>query len=237
MGIYIFNKQVMCERLAEDAAQADSPHDFGYAILPSMVSQDRVFAYQFKNYWRDIGTAAAYYEANMEIISQQASFSLDGMWPVLTAEHDYLPPKDLNTGNIVNSIISPGCIIKGRVENSILSPGVCIEDEAIVRNSVLMSNVFVGYHSVVEQCVLDERVNIGKFCYIGFGANLPADGRETTVLGKRVIVPSYTAIGHNCKVLPYVDTEDFISSSVPSGLVIRRSKSENTPNREEVGIK
>jgi glucose-1-phosphate adenylyltransferase len=238
MGIYVFNKRVLCERLILDAARSDSPHDFGYAILPSTVRRDRVFAYQFKDYWRDIGTAAAYYEANMEIMSQQAHFSVNGRWPVLTAEHDSIPPKDINIGNIVNSIISPGCVIRGHVENSVLSPGVCVEDEAVVRNSVLMSNVSIGYHSVVNRCILDEQVNIGKFCYIGFGVDLPVDGRENTVLGKNVIVPSYTAIGHNCKVLPYVDTDDFISSSVPSGsLVARRSISENIPVPEEVGVK
>ena len=67
MGIYVFNKDVLCKRLSEDAGKKDSPHDFGYAILPEMVKYDRVFAYEFSGYWQDIGTIDAYYHANMEL--------------------------------------------------------------------------------------------------------------------------------------------------------------------------
>lgn len=217
MGIYVFNREVLSERLTEDAGRFDSSHDFGYAILPEVVERDRVFAFRFSDYWRDIGTAAAYYEANMEIMGRQARFSLDGSWPILTAERDTLP-FNLATGNVISSIISPGCVVKGRVENSILSPGVCVEDEAIVRNSVLMSNVSVGYHSVVERCILDEEVKIGKYCHVGFGA--PVLDCEITVLGKGVVVPHYTIVGHNCKVLPHVGAGDFIASMVPSGSIV-----------------
>ena len=236
MGIYVFNKRVMCERLTEDAVRADSPHDFGYAILPGMVQRDRVFAYKFNDYWRDIGTAAAYYEANMEIMSQRARFSLDGSWPILTGGNRSKQPEELESGNVVNSIISPDCIVRGRVENSILSSGVCIDDEAVVRNSVLMSNVSVGYHSVVDQCILDEQVNVGKFCYIGFDSSLLSTDWDTTILGKGVAVPPYTAIGHRCKVLPHVGPNDFTTSVVPSGSVVpRRSKSKNISVLESIG--
>jgi glucose-1-phosphate adenylyltransferase len=224
MGVYIFNKRVMCDRLAQDAVRADSPHDFGYAILTETVQRDSVFAYQFTDYWRDIGTASAYYEANMEIICQKARFCLDGRSPVLTAERDSPSQRDLDNSNVVNSIISPGCVVRGRVENSILSPGVCIEDKAMVVNSVLMSNVSVGYHSVIDRCILDEQVNIGNFCYIGFAGNLPVDGGEITVLGKGVIVPPYTAIGHNCKVPPYVGPDDFTTSAVPSCTIVSKRR-------------
>ncbi len=76
MGIYVFNKDVLIHRLVEDAALKDSPHDFGYAILPGMVKRDRVFAYEFNGYWQDIGTVESYYQANMELLSPQPQFSL-----------------------------------------------------------------------------------------------------------------------------------------------------------------
>jgi glucose-1-phosphate adenylyltransferase len=239
MGIYVFNKRILSKRLSDDAVLPDSPHDFGYAILPDMVRRgDRVFAYKFNDYWRDIGTAAAYYEANMEIMSQQARFSLDGRWPVLTSERDSPSPGDHDTGNVVNSIVNPSCVVRGRVENSILSADVCIEDEAVVKNSVLMSNVSVGYHSVVDRCILDEQVNIGKFCYIGFGANILSGEWETTILGKAVVVPPYTAIGHNCKVLPHVGPSDFTTSAVPSGSIVsRRPVQDKHFVPEGVGVK
>ena len=68
MGIYVFNKDILVKRLAEDASIKDSPHDFGYAVLPDMVKRDRVFAYEFNGYWQDIGTVEAYYQANMELL-------------------------------------------------------------------------------------------------------------------------------------------------------------------------
>jgi glucose-1-phosphate adenylyltransferase len=238
MGIYVFNKEIMCERLTDDAVLADSLHDFGYSILPEMVKRDKVFAYQFKDYWRDIGTTAAYYKANMEIISQPVCFSLDESQPILTGRNIPKQPEELEIGNVVNSIVSPDCIIRGRVENSILSPGVYVSSGAVVRNSVLMSNVSIGYHSIVDQCILDEQVNIGEFCYIGLGSRLLPRERDITILGKGVVVPAYTAIGHRCKVFPHAGPDDFTTSVVPPGSIVpRRPPSGNISNLKRVGVK
>ncbi|MFC1957624.1 glucose-1-phosphate adenylyltransferase family protein [Chloroflexota bacterium] len=220
MGIYVFNKAFLMERISDYGSASYLMHDLTYNVVPEMVKRDRFFAYRFDGYWRDIGTIEAFYEANMEVISQQAYLSLDGRWPVLTAEHSSPLPANLDTSNVVNSIISPGCVVRGHVENSILSPNVCIEDGATVRNSVLMSNVSVDYHAVVDRCIVDEQVNIGKFCYIGFGGTSLSRYHEITVIGKAAAVPPYTAIGQNCKVLPQVGPSDFITSAVPSGSVV-----------------
>ncbi len=220
MGIYVFNKEVLAQRLIEDAAQPGSSHDFGYAIIPRMVNGDKVLAYKFNGFWQDIGTTEAYYEASMELIRQRPSFSLNGGWPVFTEYDSLPPPKRTRQGSIENSLVSPGCVIKGHVENSILSPGVHIEEQAVVRNSVIMTNVFVGYHSVVDRCILDEGVNIGKLCHIGFGDTLIPGNWDITVLGKGVTVPPYTDIGRNCKILPHVRPTDFTANVVPSGVVV-----------------
>jgi len=215
MGIYVFNRQVLAERLVEDATQPGSPHDFGYAIIPGMVNRDKVFAYEFDGYWQDIGNIEAYYEANMALTSQQPPFNLDGTWPILTEENDLVLPRESQPGTIKNSFVSPRCVVKGHVESSILSPGVCVEDRAVVRNSVLMASAFVGSHSIVEYCVLDEGVSIGEFCYIGVGTTtMPAKG-EVTVLGKGVTVPSYTVISRNCKILPHARPADFGTNAIP----------------------
>lgn len=123
MGIYIFSSRTLLDRLAEDAADSSSPHDFGHAIIPSMVSRDRVFAYKFNDYWRDIGTVEAYYQANMELIRQPLTFSMNTQWSILTQNHGSLPPpKVCGQGTVTDSLVSPGCVIKGEVRNSILSP-------------------------------------------------------------------------------------------------------------------
>ena len=220
MGIYVFNKDVLTMRLIEDAALANSPHDFGYAVIPRMVNKDKVYAFEFDGYWQDIGTIEAYYWANMEFIRGNPFISLDGTWPVLTADPNSSLPSVSRQGSIHNSLISPNCVVKGHVENSILSPGVQIDDEAEVKNSLVMGNVHIGYHSVVNRCVLDEGVNVGQFCYVGFRNN-PISGNEgITVVGKDVIVPQHTAIGHNCKILPRVQPTDFLSAVVTSDSVV-----------------
>ncbi len=220
MGIYIFNADVLTERLIEDASQPNSPHDFGYAILPGMVKRDRVFAFKFESYWQDIGTIEAYYKANMELTRDTPSFSLNGRWPVLTDDNRILQPKTSPHGSVINSIVSPSCVVKGRVENSILSPGVYVEEHAEVRNSVLLANTFIGYHSVIERSILGEEVNVGKSCYVGFNARGFLNHSDITVLGKAVDVPPYTAIGSNCKVLPYVGQAELTTNLVASGTLV-----------------
>lgn len=220
MGIYVFNKDRLARRLSEDAAIAGSLHDFGYNILPHMIKTDRVFAYEFKGYWHDIGTVEAYYEANMELLAPQPRFSLDSDWPVLGNSSILTRGRASQNGSVVNSIISPGCIIEGRVENSILSPGVYVAPQALVRNSVIMAGTSIGFHSIVDGCITDEQVNIGKYCYIGFGAALRPGNEAITVLGKNVTVPDRTAIGRNSSVRPGLGPEAFDTRMIPSGTTL-----------------
>lgn len=220
MGIYVFNKHVLIERLEEDAAQQDSPHDFGYAVIPDMVKRDRVVAYEFNGYWQDIGTAEAYYEANMELTKQKPRFTLDSARPVFTEVNDLPATKIYSQGSVNNSLVSPGCVIKGHVENSVLSPGVRIEEQAVVRDSIVMTNTFIDYHSIVDRSILDEEVNVGKYCYIGLGKSLVSGEWDITVVGKGVTVPPHTAIGRDCRILPHVGPHDFHGQTVPSGVVL-----------------
>jgi glucose-1-phosphate adenylyltransferase len=209
MGIYIFNKDVLAQRLGEDAIKPDSPHDFGYAILPYMLGRDKIVPYEFTGYWQDIGTPQAYYAANMDLICAQPRFNLDGTQPVLTRWLNLPPPSISQGATVVNSLVSPGCVVKGYVENSILSPGVRVDAQAEVWNSMLMPNTFIGYHSVVDKCIIDEGVNIGKMCYIGFGKSSLPGNYDITLLGKGVTVPSNTVIGRDSKVLPNENTPSF----------------------------
>ena len=215
MGIYVFNKRILFERLIEDAAQPDSTHDFGYTIIPGMVNRDKVFAYKFDGYWQDIGTIDAYYEANMSLTRQPPLFNLDGAWPILTEKNDLLLPRESQTGTLKNSFVGPSCVVKGHVENSILSPDVRVDDQAVVRDSVLMASAHVGSHSVVEYCILEEGVSIGDLCYIGVGTTpMPTKG-DVTVLGKDVTVSPCTVISRNCRILPHTRPTDFITNAIP----------------------
>jgi len=223
MGVYLFDREVLVQRLVEDAARLDSPHDFGRTVIPSMVGRgDRVFAYRFTGYWQDIGTVGAYHSANMALTRRVPSFRLDNSWPILTEANDHQLPRRSEQGSAKSSLISPGCMIKGQVENSVLSPGVWVDSQAVVRNSVLMANTFIGHRSVVDYCILDEKVSVGRFCFVGFGAaRIPLES-EVTVLGRGATVPPHTAIGRSCEVLPNVEPSDFGSSAVHAGTMVSR---------------
>jgi glucose-1-phosphate adenylyltransferase len=118
------------KRLAEDAANPESSHDFGYAILPEMVRRDRVFAYHFEGYWQDIGTKEAYYAANMELLGPQPSFSLNSAWHILTENKNW-PSSKSDRGVIQNSLVCPGCVY-GDGWKTRYSPGVTVEGMPLV---------------------------------------------------------------------------------------------------------
>ena len=208
MGIYIINKNLLIKRLIEDAIESHSIHDLAYSITPEMVTRDKVYAYKYSGYWRDIGTINSYYNTSMELIAAKPAFSLDGNWPILTCENKE-SAKNFKTNNVKNSIISPGCVVKGKVENSILSPGVWVDEQATVRNSILLPGVFVDFHSVVDSSIIDEEVNIGKCCYIGFGSNHTG---EYTLIGKGAAISPYTAIARGCKIMPYSNPAESVSN-------------------------
>jgi glucose-1-phosphate adenylyltransferase len=225
MGIYIFNKDILKESLTEDAAIAASPHDFGYAILPRIVGQDRVFAYKFKGYWQDIGTIQSYYEANMAIINNQQGFNLSPRLPVMSRDSGLSAPCIGKEARVNNSLISPGCIVRGRVENSVLSPGVWVDEHAEVRNSIIMEGSFIGRHSVVDRCVVDEKVRINDYCYLGYGSDRLSGECDITILGKSVNVPPRTAIGRNCRIAPDSGPSDFTSNVIPGNQVFGKGQS------------
>jgi glucose-1-phosphate adenylyltransferase len=222
MGIYVFNRDILNECLVEDAADPESRHDFGYSILPGLVKRNRVFAYRFEGYWQDIGTIEAYYRANLELIREQPRFSLNSATPVMTRQLLLEPTSTGRQASIVNSLVSPGCVVRGRVENSILSPRVQVNEHAVVRNSVVMGNTSIGRHSIVDRCVLDENVKVGDYSYIGFGSSLIPGDWDITVVGLGVTVPPHTAIGRNCKVMPHTGASDFVGSVVTAGTVISK---------------
>jgi glucose-1-phosphate adenylyltransferase len=156
----------------------------------------------------------------MELLKPQPQLKFRDDWPVFSAAKS--PPGDVN-GRIINSIISPGCVVEGYVENSILSPGVYVDKQAEVINSIVMDNTSIGYHSIVDRCMLDEDVMIGGYCYLGFGSS-PVNGVwDITLLGKEVNVPPQTSIGRKCKILPGLGLNAFASRMVSSGTVVSAS--------------
>jgi glucose-1-phosphate adenylyltransferase len=220
MGIYVFNRRFLTECLKEDARDRGSVHDFGYDILPGIAKRDRVFGYQFEGYWEDIGTIDSYYKANIQLLQKKPDFAIDDRWPVFTAGSTDNASWIDTSGVVTNSLVSPGCIIEGSVENSILSSGVRVEKKARVINSIVMPNTRIGYHSVVDRCILDEGVDIDQFCYLGFGSTPVPQVYDITMVGKGVNLGPQTAIGKKSKIMPGLRLADLNTRFVAPGTVV-----------------
>jgi glucose-1-phosphate adenylyltransferase len=172
-----------------------------------MVSQGRIFAYTFEGYWRDIGTVASYWQANMDMISMPLSFLYDAKWTIHTKEFEKPPSRISETANVVDCLLSSGCIIEGHVEHSVLSPRVHIARGAVVRDSVIMHDTVIGKDSVVDRAILDEGVTVGGGCHIGYGSDYQT-GRQRpritssglTLISKNTKIPSGVTIGRNLTV-------------------------------------
>ena len=219
MGIYVFNKDALIRYVSGDAADQRSPHDFGYAVLPEVLGQGRLYAYEFKGYWQDVGTVEAYYRSQMDLVGERPNFAIDARWPIAS---EFTPKHETGSirGNVVNSVISAGCMIEGYVENSVLSPGVRVGKHAEVRNSVVMAHSRIGYHSLVDSCILDERVSVGDLCCVGFGGSPARENPKITVLGTQVTVPDQTAVGCGCVIDPHAGPESFCGAALPPGPII-----------------
>lgn len=185
MGVYLFNTDAVIPYLDADSGE-DTAHDFGKNIIPAMIKDSRVYAYNFKDlnkkeakYWRDIGTIDAYWEANLDLVSVTPVFNLyDKDWPIRTYQAQHPPAKFVfaqeeeggRLGVALDSIVCGGCIISGgRVQNSVLSPNIRVNSYADVRESVIMENV-----------------EIGRYCNI-----------RKTIIDKDILIPPYTTIGYN----------------------------------------
>jgi glucose-1-phosphate adenylyltransferase len=206
MGVYIFNADVLIPVLLKDAENQHSSHDFGKDILPRMVDDYRVYAYDFVDenkkealYWRDVGTLEAYYEANMDIVSVSPIFNLyDEHWPIRTFQRQYPPAKFVfaeagRTGTALDSIVSNGCIVSGgTVKNSVLSPDVRINSYSEVDSCILFSHVSVGRRCRIRKAILDRDVHIPEGTTIGFDAEADRQRYFVTDSGITVVTRDYS---------------------------------------------
>lgn len=209
MGVYVFNTQVMAELLERDAADPHSTHDFGKDILPFMVDRGhRVFCYQFDQYWVDVGTVQAYWEAHMDLLEEHPFLDLiDREWVIHTWSEER-PPVNVRTGaSVGHSLLSDGCVIEGRVEYSVLSPGVRVRPGATVRRSIIMTDAVIGEGAAVDRAIVDKNVHIGPECTIGYGEDMsipnetnPGLNTGITLIGKNTVIPGGMTIGRNCVI-------------------------------------
>jgi glucose-1-phosphate adenylyltransferase len=183
MGVYLFSTDVLLEALHEDALSAESSHDFGRDILPKLINARKACAYDFIDenkkevqYWRDVGTLDAYYDANMDLIAVSPIFNLyDQKWPLRCALSRYPPAKFVfadegrRMGVALDSLISHGCIVSGgKITRSVLSPGVRVDSYCTVEDSILFSDVRIGRHSRIRRAIIEQNLYLSENTIIGF---------------------------------------------------------------------
>ncbi len=170
MGIYIFNKKKLFDYLIADEADETSSNDFGKNIIPTMLkSGERMFAYPFEGYWKDVGTIDSLWEANMDLLGEKPAFSMnEESRGRIYSRSSVSPPQFVGKNAVIsNSIITEGCKIHGTVINSVLSHGVIVEPGAVVKDSVIMANTYIGEDASVNHSILDENITIEQSVTIG----------------------------------------------------------------------
>ena len=232
MGIYVFNPAVLAERLAT-GTRAHPDLDFGKHVIPDMIADVRCYAYAFDGYWVDVGTIQSYWETNLALLSPDAPLNLyDPGWVIHTLSQERPPMKIGLQGSITRSMVCNGCIVRGRVEHSILSPGVYVAPEAVVRDSIVMNDAWIGEGAALDRVVVDKQVVIGGGAQLGVGDDhtpniLQPDKLNTSisVVGKGAHIPPNIRIGRNVVIQTNTPEEAFakFSGCVPSGATVGAS--------------
>lgn len=169
MGVYVFTWEVLKRYLQDDERDPESANDFGKNIIPTMLGNgERMFAYGFDGYWKDVGTVQSLWEANMDLLAEPPVFDLhDKDWAVFS-RNPVKPPHYVAKGAVIkNSCITEGCSVFGTVKHSILFEGVYVGKGAIVEDSIVFPGTVIKENAHIKKCVVGEKSIIGENCVIG----------------------------------------------------------------------
>ena len=223
MGIYIFSWPVLRDSLIAMKDQCNC--DFGKHIIPYChEGGKRLFAYEFNDYWKDVGTLGSYWEANMELIDLIPEFNLyEEYWKIYTKQ-DIIEPQYIAKDAVVErSIIGAGAQIYGQVSNCVLGAGVTVEEGAVLKDSIIMKNTYIGKDAYVEKAIIAENCTIGEGDEIGVGeeaesklnAKIYAFGLAT--IGEHSVIPPHVKIGKNTAIKGKTTMDDYPDAALPSG--------------------
>ncbi len=209
MGIYIFTWKKLREYLEADEANPKSSNDFGKDVIPAMLkAEERMYAYPFEGYWKDVGTIDSLWESNLDLLSPSAQLDLsDPSWKIYS-RNPVLPPHYVaDRSEVQNSLITEGCNIYGTVDFSILFAGVTVEEGAVVRDSIIMPDTVIRRGAVVQYAIVAENAVIGEGAVVG---GRPEDMENKEEWGVAVV-------GANVEIAPgtVVPPKAMIEESTP----------------------
>ena len=223
MGIYIFSWPVLKEALL---ALKDEPGcDFGKHIIPYCHNKgQRLFAYEYNGYWKDVGTLGSYWEANMELIDIIPEFNLyEEFWKIYT-NSEILPPQYISGQAVIErSLIGNGSEIGGEVRNCVIGSGVTIEDGTVVRDSIIMKDTKIKKGCVIDKSIIAENCEIGENVTLGIGSDVPNKLKPAiysfglVTIGENSVVPDGVQIGKNTAISGVTTREDYPNGILESG--------------------
>ena len=229
MGIYIFTWKVLKEALVK---LQDVPGcDFGKHIIPFCHERrQRIFAYEYNGYWKDVGTLSSYWEANMELIDIIPEFNLyEEYWKIYT-KSDIIPPQFISAdARVERSIIGEGTEVYGQVKNSVIGAGVVIEKDAVVRDSIIMRGSVVGKGSKITKAIVAEDVTIGALTELGVGEFAPSKydpkvyQSDLVTVGEHSVIPDGVKVGKNTAISGVTAAEDYPGGILSSGEYIMKA--------------
>ena len=223
MGIYIFSWPALKEALV---ALKDEPGcDFGKHIIPYCHEKnERLFAYEYNGYWKDVGTLGSYWEANMELIDIIPEFNLyEEFWKIYT-NSDIIPPQYISGQSVIErSIIGDGSEVYGEVHNCVIGSGVTIGEGTVVRDSIIMKDVSVGKGCVIDKSIIAENCEIGDNVTFGIGSDVPNKLKPAVysfglvTVGENSVIPGQVQIGKNTAISGVTSKEDYPNGILESG--------------------
>lgn len=223
MGIYIFTWDILREALITLSEQKGC--DFGKHIIPYCHNRgDKVFAYEYNGYWKDVGTLGSYWESNMELIDLIPVFNLyEEFWKIYTKSDTILPQYIADTAVINKAIIGEGAEIYGEVHNSVIGSGAVIERSAVVRDSIIMKDAVIGEGAVVYKSIIAEGVKVGAFAQLGIGEEVP-NKKEPHIysfglvtVAEKSSIPPGVKIGKNTAISGITTLEDYPEGVLSGG--------------------
>lgn len=226
MGIYIFSWPALKEALM--SLKNQNSCDFGKHVLPYCKEKgERLFAYEYNGYWKDVGTLGSYWEANMELIDIIPEFNLyEEFWKIYT-KGDIIPPQYISTDAVTDRcLIGEGAEIYGEIHNSVIGPNVVIGKGSVIRDSIIMRNSTIGEGVQMDKAIIAEDVTIGNNVVLGCGEEAPnvlkpavyAFGIAT--VGERSVIPDNVRIGKNTAISGITVPEDYPDGELAGGQVI-----------------
>ncbi len=199
MGIYVFSWDVIRRYLEADAKDTSSSHDFGKNIIPSMLADNqRLFAYRFEGYWRDVGTIDSLWEANMDLLNEEGDLDLsDDSWKIYSRNPN-LPAARIGTGATLNDcMVAEGCDVEGDISHSLLFQGVHVGKGVRIKDSIVMRGARIGDGAVIERAVIAENARIGEGVHIG------EPNGALCVIGPRSQILAGARVGAGQSIEPY----------------------------------